>query len=246
MVASSHWRIVLLPGSTNDPRLYDQLRRLRPQIETPAFPAPRHGETLPCYARRAARRLGLTPPIVVGGTSFGGLVALEMTHYVPCAACLLIGSAVRPDEFPAGLHPVWRLARGAGPWGPPLLGLAQRIVARLPAAWVGTRLRNACRNALQADEVFRRWAWSAALRWRGTAAAAPVFRIHGARDTTLMPPPPGAHVTILPDAGHLLVATHAPQVAHWLATVLTKLASMTDGRVAAFPRPLRESAAGRS
>lgn len=245
MAASSHWRIVLLPGSTDDPRLYDPLRRLRPQIETPAFPVPRRGETLPCYARRAARRLGLTPPIIVGGTSFGGLVALEMTYYVPCAACLLIGSAVHPDEFPAGLHPVCRLARGAGPWGPPLLGLAQRIIARLPAPWVGTRLRNACRNALQPDEAFRRWAWSAALRWRGTPAAAPLFRIHGALDTTLAPPRPGAGITILPDAGHLLVATHAQQVAQWLSTVLAELASITEAPVAAFPRPLRESAAGR-
>lgn len=221
-------RIVLLAGSTDAPQLYDPLRHLLPQIETPPFPLPQRHESLPHYARRTAELLRLAPPIIVGGTSFGGMVTLEMTHVVPCAACLLISSAMHPDDFPTGLQPVRRIARRVGPLGPPLLGLAQRVVARLPTAWVGTRLRNACRNALRPDEAFRRWSWGAALRWRGASPTAPTYQIHGALDTTLKPPVPGPHVTILPDAGHMLVVTHAAQVAAWLIAIVADTAPGTQ------------------
>src|SRR5262249_61853870 len=68
--------MVLLPGMGADARLF-QAQSAFLKFEVPGWPEPSPGDSLRTYAARVVVRLsGQTS--VIGGASFGGLVALDM------------------------------------------------------------------------------------------------------------------------------------------------------------------------
>jgi pimeloyl-ACP methyl ester carboxylesterase len=158
-------------------------------------------------------------PCFVGGCSFGGMVAQEMSRHLDARACFLIASIRGPAEFPLRL----RLLR---PWAWLLPGFCTGIPGRLAEAILaiaGNRMRSVTRSVFRqfADCSGRqvRWAGLAALGWQPTSAAppCPVFQIHGDRDPSL-PCRLTRPDVIVPGAGHLLPLTHPEVVNEFLRT----------------------------
>src|SRR6185503_21033432 len=83
-------RLVLLPGLGADAALFEPQRAAFPGLEVPPWLDPHPGETLPAFAARMADRVGPTGPLVLGGVSFGGMVALEMARLVQPRAVVLV------------------------------------------------------------------------------------------------------------------------------------------------------------
>jgi pimeloyl-ACP methyl ester carboxylesterase len=74
-----------------------------------------------------------------------------------------------------------------------------------------------------ADPEFVRWAIRAILAWEPTPPTdIPVFHIHGNRDRMIRASKARADVFV-PDGGHLLNLSHAPQVNDFIHKVLTSL-----------------------
>src|SRR5687767_16026240 len=97
-----------------DERMFHELRPHLPELVVPDWIPPRRGESLRAYARRMAEHLGRDRPCYVGGTSFGGFLALEMLPFLNAKGCLLIGAVRSPAEFPfwiRGLRPARALVR---------------------------------------------------------------------------------------------------------------------------------------
>lgn len=102
--------VYLLPALGTDERLFNSLRTAYPEIVTPPWIAPQRRESLASYAERLAATLPRDRPCYVGGVSFGGMVALELTRHLPARGCLLISSIRSARELPPLLR---RLRFGA-------------------------------------------------------------------------------------------------------------------------------------
>jgi pimeloyl-ACP methyl ester carboxylesterase len=208
-------RLILLPGLAANERLYRRLLPLLPHVEIPRWIPPLRNESLPAYARRFASTLQSSEPTVVGGASFGGLVALEMAETLRSPLCLLINAVRTPAEFP----PRFRLARPLGHLSPRALALAA-ATACPSARLLPPGSRADLRRLAAPHEHFRRWATLAALRWTPTyPTSLRIHQLHGRRDRTFPVRLTSPNV-IIPTGGHLLPLTHPHEVANFITCAL--------------------------
>jgi pimeloyl-ACP methyl ester carboxylesterase len=205
--------VVLLPGMAADERLFEPQRRSFPGLIVPPWIEPEPCEPLASYARRMAARLDASRPNVIGGVSFGGIVALEMAEHLGLAECVLISSIRAPAEMP------WRLRvlRSLATFGPDRLG----VTAGWAARWLAPSMPRATARRLgrlaAPQSAFLRWACWAVLHWQPTPGArrTRVRQIHGSADRTF--PIRYTHPNqIITGGGHLLTLTHPAEVNEFL------------------------------
>jgi len=210
-------RVVLLAGLGADGRLFEPQRRAWPGLETPAWIAPTHDETLAGYAERFGGLLGLEDAgrLILGGASFGGMVALEMARHVRTAGVVLMGSSrgglgapgrLRYLEMLTRMVPESLEATAAGPLLQAFAGLErisveQRMLLAAMAAAAPIR--------------FVRWGSRACVEWMSGAGPeigdVPIHQIHGRRDWIIPPAMSGAK-DFIEDGGHMINLTHAEEV----------------------------------
>lgn len=103
-------RLLLLPGLGADRRLFDAQRACTAPIEVIEWIEPHREESLADYAKRLAATIDTSSPFLLGGASFGGMVALEMARHVRPRAVVLIGSCRSPRTLPWFYRPLAALA----------------------------------------------------------------------------------------------------------------------------------------
>ncbi len=200
--------LLLLPGMGADARMFQPQLQAFPELQVPAWIPPEHRETLVHYAERMAESVQLHPDALIGGASFGGVVALEMTAFLSIPKCILIGSL----RSPAGLRRSYlrlRSMSGCSTFAP----LAARACLGTAGLLCGPTLRGVLRQLAAADGRFLSWAVRALLEWNPSAKIANVSirQIHGQRDW-LLPARISQADLIVPRAGHLLSLTHPHEV----------------------------------
>ena len=210
-------RLVLFPGLGADARMYEPQRAAFPWLEVPRWLEPRRRETLADFARRTAEQVDPTGSLVLGGSSFGGMVALEAARHLNPRAVLLIGSCRSPRSVPWGFRAAARVGRFAP-------GPALRVIHGLNSR--STRMfgnlnpeQHAMMVAMMraADPAFIQWGGHALTCWAGAGdVAVPVYHIHGG-DDRIMPCRLVRPDVIVPGAGHLLNVTHADEVNRFIA-----------------------------
>jgi pimeloyl-ACP methyl ester carboxylesterase len=146
--------LILLSGMAADERLFAPQRAAFPQLLVPAWIEPLPQESLRSYAGRLARRIDPGRPCVVGGVSFGGIVALEMAVHLQARACVLISSVRSPVEFPWW----YRLLRPAAALGPVGLGQLAGLVAAASAPSLPPHAAQRLRRLSEPEAAFQRWA----------------------------------------------------------------------------------------
>jgi pimeloyl-ACP methyl ester carboxylesterase len=208
------FQLILLPGLGADRRLLDPQRAAFPQLVVPPWIPPRKNESLPQYAARMAETV--TPsrdvPLVLGGVSFGGMLAYEMARYLKPDAVVLIASCRKRES----LRPIY----APGPWLLSLLPAQIWGVAKLlsrPVLRIMHPTSVAKRELLiamfkDADSRFMHWILQAIFRWQPTPLEGiPVFQIHGGRDP-LIPARRVEADVVIPNGGHMINLTHADEV----------------------------------
>lgn len=210
-------RLILLPGLGADGRLFEEQRRVVPALETPAWIPPLEDESLTSYARRFAAHVGPDARRTwLGGTSFGGQVALEMVRWMrprPEGVFLIaaprsretITTAFRAQQAVGSLAPSW-ITRRAVRW------LAEPFARSERLSPEHTTLLRAI--AADLDCEFMRWGARAAADWTRRAddpVGAPVVHVHG-RNDPVIPWRTGEPDLVLDDARHLIAFTHADQI----------------------------------
>lgn len=213
-------RLILFPGLGADARMYEPQRAAFPGLEVPRWLEPRRRETLADFARRMSERIDPAGPLFLGGSSFGGMVALEAARFLNPRAVFLIGSCRSPRSVPWSFRAAARVGRFAPG---PVLRMIHGLNSR--STWMFGDL-NPQQHAMMvammrdADPAFIQWGGHALTRWAGAGEpAAPVHHIHGG-DDRIMPCRLVRPDVIIPGAGHLLNVTHADEVNRFIAARL--------------------------
>jgi pimeloyl-ACP methyl ester carboxylesterase len=215
-------RIVLLPGLGADQRLFRRERERFPDLETPPWLPPLPEEPLGDYAARLAKSIEPAPDLL-GGVSFGGMVACEMARHLSPGAVVLIGSGRSRDSLSPAL-------RGLGPLARRLPLPVWAVIARaavVPTVWIerlGPEETSLFRTMLRATPPrFLKWAACAILEWKDAGPPdCPVFQIHGEKDH-ILPLRFARAETIVPRARHLISLTNPREVQAFLEEALTKI-----------------------
>ena len=178
---------------------------------TPDHTDPAQGETLTQYASRIAGGLNIQPTDIVGGVSFGGMLAGEIARQRPVAGLILLGSCLRPGRLPRSYRRIERLGRfipdfvlGLRSWRPlvrwrfaPLTRDAETCLIEMAVSYPTAQIR-----------AFGRMV----IGWTGVDnVPCPVLSIHGDRDR-IIPLKCADPDLILKDAGHAFTLTHADQM----------------------------------
>lgn len=208
--------IIMLSGMAADERLFAPQIAAFPNLRVQPWIPPLRGESLRAYAARLAPVVDPGRPCLVGGASFGGVVALELATHLPALACVLIGSI----RSPAGLPRRWRRLVPLARLGPDVLGILAAAGALLTTGGTARRLRRLARP----EAAFVRWAMCAVLHWRSSPAArrVRVFHIHGSDDRVL-PARLARPGVVVPGGAHALTLFNPTAVNGFLAAVLRQV-----------------------
>jgi pimeloyl-ACP methyl ester carboxylesterase len=204
----------ILPGMGATSAMYDAVRReLRFGVNFKNWPEYRGEKSYAEVARRVIEENGISEGDVVGGSSLGGMVALEIARSVKAKAVILIGSAVHPREVQGLLSLLSPLA-AVTPISliQTLAGKSDNLVSSMFAESYPAFIRAMC-------EYLRSWQG-----YQGPAES--VYRIHGRKDHVI-PCPAGCDV--IEGAGHLLAITHPQETGTFLEKVREQLA-MRSGK----------------
>jgi pimeloyl-ACP methyl ester carboxylesterase len=191
------------------------------QLIVPRWPVPRANESMEEYANRLANELNDADVQILGGASFGGIMAMHVAQYMKPQAVLLIGSAASPAELPRYA----RLARRLRPFVRFLpVRLLQIVATPLSATVFKKLIPGACGLAKQfvlCDPRVLKWSLEKILSWDvAPQVRVPVFHIHGDRDWIL----PLKNVSanrVVHGGGHLITLTHASQVNEYIREITT-------------------------
>src|SRR3972149_5947698 len=93
--------IVLLPGLGADQRRFQLQPAATPDLLIPSWPVPRPQDSLPAYAARLADAIPSSDCLYLGGSSFGGMVALELAALLRPKGGILIGGCTSPGGVAA-------------------------------------------------------------------------------------------------------------------------------------------------
>ena len=205
--------IIFLSGLGADERVFARQSAALDGLLVGKWIAPEAGESLPEYAKRLARQIDPGGPCYVGGISFGGMVAIEMSAPLQARACFLISSVRSPDELPRRIRMLRGLVRNLPVSAVRAAQLATRLMRPAARPLSGPVTRAAIDQFVDADPELIRWGAGAILSWvrSGEGCDVPVFQIHGRSDWVL------PHGNTRPDhivngGGHLLTISHAEQV----------------------------------
>lgn len=196
----SNW--YLLPGMGASSAMFSALkRRLSFPVNFLDWPLYAGDRTYADLAARIIREHGIKDGDVVGGSSLGGMVSLEMMKQIKPRAAILLGSAMHPAEVQKLLTMLTPLAEVTP------ISMIKTIVGKF------SPLVNVVFSKLDKDFIR---AMSLYLPdWPGySCPRESIYRIHGRRDHIIPCPASGSEV--IEDAGHLLVITHAKECAEFL------------------------------
>jgi pimeloyl-ACP methyl ester carboxylesterase len=223
MTARESIPLILFSGLAADANVFVPQKIAFPQLVVPKWPTPKPDDTLDTYCDRLADELRSYGDAIIGGASFGGIVALHVAQRLNPSAVILIGSVRSPGELPRvakfcrplksviPLIPVRFLQFCCAPF---TSKLAKRLFPHLSG--LARQFRGA------SPSVFK-WSLARILDWTSTpVVACPIFQIHGDRDCFL-PIRYTQPDAVVAGGGHVISLTHASDVNAFIRSAISQI-----------------------
>ena len=220
---NSDRQIVLLPGTGADGRMFDGLRAEFPQIVVPewpdvsAQPVPSLIEFARCLVRQMLKSGQIAsgeshPNIILGGASFGGMLALEVAKIIKPRAVVLMGSCRHPSAVARPLAIVEWLGRPVPYWILERLKFLSGIGGYALGPMEPAHQRLLSQMLRDTPMQFVAWSARAIFEWPGCPdPGVPVLHIHGRRDRVIPAAKVAADVWV-DGCGHVPSMTHPQEV----------------------------------
>ncbi len=224
-------RVVLLPGLAADERMYTRVRdalEMMPldipfELVTPRLLVPNRRENMEGYARRTVEALHIQAHDIVGGCSFGSMVASAIAAQAPVQGLVLLSGAL---DSSALIHSSRMLNRIAPIIPFPLL---QRVLAsdwflRSIFGEVNPAVIELGRAMLldTPEPTLRRGGLLAATCELAKPLTIPVHALHGADDRVIRSPEID-NCKLVPHAGHGMVVSHPQEVTDFLLQTVQEI-----------------------
>lgn len=191
-------------------------------VSTPDHLPPEKNESLASYANRVANAHSIRESDIVGGASFGGMIAAEIAQQRKSAGLILLGSSLKPNRLPSS----YRLMEIFGPLIPDFI-LGFRSWSPL-VRWRFEPLSREAEQCLIAMAVdcptsqireFGRMI----VGWKGIeTVGCPVLSIHGDNDK-IIPLHAAEPGKIIKNAGHAFTLTHTAETIAEIRSFLRSL-----------------------
>lgn len=177
-------------------------------------------ESFSDYCLRLSAQITHKDKVVLIGLSFGGMVCIEISKFIPVQKIILLSSIATASELPLR----FRLVNS--------LKLHRFVPAGLLKTpnpftywWFGVRTpreKFLLRNFLQrVSSNYLKWSINAVFNWTNKERPMHVYQIHGTNDRIFPYKKIKADV-LLPGAGHLMVHDQAETISEFLRQALTK------------------------
>jgi pimeloyl-ACP methyl ester carboxylesterase len=209
-------RIFLITGFALDKRAFSPLNLPAEPFHLVDLVPAKPEESLRDYALRMAADLGVTKDDVVGGVSFGGMLALEMAKAIGARGLILIASCTHP-----------RFIRRRFLWLAPIArylpeAFVRKVFTLVPAVLRWQNMLDPAGQALLADimghfppKLLKTLPYKM-LHWEGCEASAPLKQIHSTGDWLIRPNGDPALRITLPGPNHLITVSHPAEVRRFL------------------------------
>lgn len=222
MAAQESPPLILFSGLAADANVFVPQKIVFPQLVVPDWPVPQPNDTLDSYSDRLADGLSSHGDAILGGASFGGIIALHVAQRLKPLAVILIGSVRSPAE----LSRIARLSRPLKPlvqWIPVrLLQLCCAPIASEIARRFSPHLCGLARQFIGSDPTVFKWSLARVLDWDSTPdVGCPVFHVHGDRDCVL-PIRYTQPDTVVAGGGHVISLTHSSDVNDFIRSVISQ------------------------
>lgn len=199
-------RTIILPGMGANSNMYpkEQYKHLE-NVTFINWPRYEEENSLTQVAHKIIKLHKIDNNTVIGGSSLGGMVAIEIGKIVNCKKVILIGSATTP-EF---INPLLKR----------LSNFAQITPIKLIQLFTG-KVNQITQSELfgmfeKSEEQFIKAMCKALFKWEGiNGYNGQVHHIHGEKDLVIFPPE--KNVTIISKGGHLISMSHSNVVANFI------------------------------
>jgi pimeloyl-ACP methyl ester carboxylesterase len=220
--------IFLLSGMGADQRVFAKQKAAIPQITIPPWLPHNPHETLSDYGKRFAQAIDTGGPCVIGGASFGSMVALEMIPHLDVRGCFLIGGVRSFEELPLRIRMAKPFASLTRILPYEIATLGSKAAHKTVGALLGEYFNDLLGQVADSDASFLRWASRAVLTWDGPkeSGETPIFHIHGASDFVL-PARCTRPDQVVRGAGHALSMSHGDELTEFLRQHLTSLGALS-------------------
>lgn len=173
--------MILFPGLAADGHLFSQIVLKDCKVIVSEFLSPLKNESLRHYAKRVALSLPHDESLIFAGVSFGGILAQEVSKFIPAKKIILISSVSSSPQKPL-LFFLFKIL--------PLYKMLSVRSLKNFIIWIGEKftIKNKDEQALfesmvqKADGDMIRWGISKTLFWKQKSRLPNIIQIHGTKD----------------------------------------------------------------
>ena len=202
----------MFTGLGADERLLEPQRTLPYKLVVPSWIEPEKTETLPEYAQRMAKTVDWPARFVLGGVSFGGMVAADLAPRVKPDGLVLLSTCRYARPIRSVSRFVNALTKAVEEIDDPSPASYSRIFLNIFAEFSEELQRVMADMLRRTSPDLLRWARQRIIDWQGADnESCPRLWVHGDKDTVI-PADKVRPDVIVPGGGHLINWTHREQV----------------------------------
>ncbi|MEL7003936.1 MAG: alpha/beta hydrolase [Bacteroidota bacterium] len=202
-------RIYAFGGLGVDEKVFEHFR-IDGDLIVVKWMTPQPKESLSNYVKRLLPEIDTTEPFILLGVSFGGIVAVELSHILRPEKTIIISSITSVKELPVLYRWVGKIDIIS--WLPDSLLKPPPMIMN----WLFGVSKKKDKALLaqimkDTDTVFLRWASDKIMHWDNRKEPPNLIRIHGDKDHVL-PMVKVAEKIILEGGGHFAIVTHTDKI----------------------------------